>query len=158
MPNLLPTIGYWVLMDLNFVWQHNVLTTGLGVSGSASVECAPVIPSSVLANSITAHCMPRHTPAGGMKDEKSYIITHSINRDESAKSYIINHSFNSNESAKSFIITHLFNSEESVKFYIITHSPLLKVNKWASKILHYHSLSYGEKPRVRKILHYYGVF
>lgn len=44
-------------------WFGQMLpTTGFVVSGLNSVEWASFFPSTFLANSITAHCRPRHTP------------------------------------------------------------------------------------------------
>ena len=41
------------------------MTTGSVVSGSISVEAAPLIPSTLRANSTTAHCSPRQIPRNG---------------------------------------------------------------------------------------------
>ncbi len=47
-------------------WSAIVEITGCGVSGSNSVEFAPVSPAMLRAASITMHCRPRHSPSAGM--------------------------------------------------------------------------------------------
>lgn len=47
------------------------ITTGCLVSGSNSVELASFNPTTFLANSMTAHCIPRHTPRIEKCSEKS---------------------------------------------------------------------------------------
>ena len=42
--------------------MDKILTTGWGVFGSASVECAPCQPRTLRENSMTAHWRPKHTP------------------------------------------------------------------------------------------------
>mmetsp|Transcript_10287 Transcript_10287/g.38139 ORF Transcript_10287/g.38139 Transcript_10287/m.38139 type:complete len:353 (+) Transcript_10287:527-1585(+) len=48
------------------------ITAGSGQLGTISVECACLIPSTFLANSITAACMPRQIPRNGVLDSRAY--------------------------------------------------------------------------------------
>ena len=48
-------------------------TTGWGVAGSISVELAPSKPSTFLANSMTATCMPRQMPKKGLLFSLAYL-------------------------------------------------------------------------------------
>lgn len=55
-------------------WSGMRSMTGYWVSGMNSEEFAPVMPHTFLANSMTAHCIPRQRPRNGILLTRAYLM------------------------------------------------------------------------------------